>query len=365
MKILLSCGGTGGHIYPAIAIAERIKKEYPDAEFLFVGTKKGMENRIIPAAGFEISGIDASGFDRKNLLKNFRTVSDMIRGAHDAAQIIRSFGPDIAIGTGAYVTGTVLGKAHEAGVRCFIQEQNAMPGVTNKMLEPIVEKVFLSFESAKQHFRHPEKCIVTGNPIRADFSGLKKTECRAELGVAENDVMVLITGGSLGAQMLNDAALRLIDESAGKDIKLFFVTGRRYHQEVSEALAEKSEAARANVRLIDYADNMPVLMTAADIVVSRAGAIAVSELLACGKPSVLVPSPNVTNNHQYWNAKAVADCGAALLLEESALKEDMSALSSAVLSLSEDRAKLGVMSDAAYGAAKTDAADRIFRELGI
>ena len=365
MKILMSCGGTGGHIYPAIAIADRIRKEYPDAEFLFIGTKSGMENRIVPAAGYDIRGIDASGFNRKNLLKNFKTLSDMVHGAHDAGKLIRDFKPDIAIGTGAYVTGTVLGKAHEAGVRCFIQEQNAVPGVTNKMLEPFVEKVFVSFDSAKEHFRHPEKCVVTGNPIRADFTGLDRAKCRSELGIAEGETAVLITGGSLGALMLNEAALRLIDECAGKDIKLFFVTGRRYFEEISKSVQEKPEAARACVDLIDYADNMPVLMTAADMVVSRAGAIAVSELLACGKPSVLVPSPNVTNNHQYWNAKAVADCGAALLIEETALKEDISTLAKAVLELSADRDRLSGMSSAAVKAAHTDAADLIFKELGI
>ena len=364
MKVILSCGGTGGHIYPAVAIADRIKKSHPDADILFIGTKSGMENRIVPAAGYKIEGIDASGIDRHNLLKNFKTLGNVIQGGHDAARIIKEFSPDIVIGTGGYVTGTVLMKAHSAGIPCYIQEQNAVPGVTNKMLEGWAKKIFLSFESSKKHFRHPEKCVVTGNPIRADFSELDRAACRTECGLS-GETMVLITGGSLGAQKLNEAALRLIDELPGKDIKLFFVTGRRYHEEISAQLAQKTEAARSCVRLIDYADNMPVLMTAADIVVSRAGAIAVSELLACGKPSVLVPSPNVTNNHQYWNAKAVADEGAAVLIEESRLDEDISVLAGEVLELASKPEALQAMASSAARIARIDAADRIFEELDI
>ena len=364
MKVILSCGGTGGHIYPAVAIADRIKKSLPDAEILFIGTKNGMENRIVPAAGYEIRGIDASGINRRHPLENIKTIKNLVQGGHDAAHIIKEFGPDLVIGTGGYVTGTVLMKAHEAGIRCFIQEQNAVPGVTNRMLEGWAEKIFLSFESSKKNFRHPEKCVVAGNPIRADFSGLDRSECRKGL-CREDETLILITGGSLGAKVLNEAALRLIDESAGKGIKLIFVTGRRYYKEISEEMAKRPAELKANVKLVDYADNMPVLMTAADLVISRAGAIAVSELLACKKPSVLVPSPNVTNNHQYWNAKAVADKGAAVLIEEKRITEDMSVLAQEVLALAASPKRLADMSAAAAAAAKTDAADRIFEELGI
>lgn len=364
MKIIFSCAGTGGHIYPAIAIADRIRRSYPDAEILFIGTKKGMENRIVPAAGYAIKGIDASGISRRDLMKNFRTVLDFIRGGREAKKIIRDFSPDIVIGTGGYVTGAVLTKAHSAGIPCYIQEQNAVPGVANRLLEGCAEKIFLSFESSKAHFRHPEKCVTTGNPIRADFFRLNREECRKACGL-EDETMVLLTGGSLGARMLNEAALHLIDGMPGKDIKLFFITGRAYYGDISSALSAMPEELSENIKLIEYADNMPVLMKASDLVISRAGAIALSELLACGRPSVLIPSPNVTNNHQYWNARAVADEGAAVLIEESRLSENIALLADTVFEISSDRELLSSMSDMALRIARTDAADRIFDELDI
>ncbi len=363
-KILLSCGGTGGHIYPAIAIASKIKEHQPDAEILFIGTKKGMENRLVPDAGFEIRGIDASGLNRTSIIKNVKTLENMIHGSREAAAIIKEFAPDAAVGTGGYVTWTVISQAHRAGIPCFIHEQNAVPGLTNKLLQAYADKVFISFEESVSSFRHPEKTVFTGNPIRAQFTGLSKTECRKALGIADEERFILLFGGSLGAEVLNEACLRLIDEMPENGIKLCFVTGRRYYEQIAKRLKEEG-LEKPCVTLLDYADNMPVLMKASDLVISRAGAIALSEILACARPSVLVPSPNVTNNHQYYNAKAAADAGASVLIEEKDITGDLSRFSRTVLALAEDDERLGSMSLNASAIAVTDAAERIYRELGL
>ena len=361
MRYLFTCGGTGGHIYPAVAIADKVKEMEPNAEILFIGTKKGMENRIVPASGYEIKGIDASGINRKNLLSNVKTMQDLLRGGRQADSIIKEFKPDMVIGTGGYVTGAVVMHAYGMKIKTFVHEQNAVPGVANRLLEGMVEKVFISFEASRNKFRHPEKCILTGNPIRSDFNRLSRDDCRRELDLTD-ETTVLVFGGSLGAKVLNDATIRLVDEAAGKNIKLFFVTGRRYYDEIKSYYDEKG-GVPDNLVLMDYADNMPHLMKASDVVVSRAGAIAVSEITACGKPSILVPSPNVTNNHQFFNAKAIADAGAAVMLEEKEIDKDISALAGKVLALCGDPEKLGKMQADCSEIAKTNAADIIYKEI--
>ena len=363
MKVVLSCGGTGGHIYPAIAIADKIKEHHPDAEILFIGTKLGMENDLVPKAGYKIVGIDAKGIDRKNLLKNIETVVTYFEGSHEVKRILKEFKPDVVIGTGGYVTGSVISQAHRLGIKCCIHEQNAVPGVANKYLSGNADKVFISFEGTEKAFRHPERVTLTGNPIRSSFTALDREECRKALGLSPEDKMVLVFGGSLGAEVLNRETLGLVDEMAGSGIKLYFVTGKRYYEKIKAAV--DSKAGTEGLTLVAYADNMPQLMSAADLVVSRAGAIAVSEITASGKPSVLVPSPNVTNNHQYHNAKAVADAGAALLIEEKDLPEGGNVLAKKVLELAKDSTKLQQMSADAARIGRVDAAEVIYKNLEL
>ncbi len=356
----MSCAGTGGHIYPAIAIADRIKAAEPDSEIMFIGTREGMENRLVKAAGYEIQGIDASGFNRHNLLANFKTLRDMIKGGREVDEILDSFKPDIVFGTGGYVTGNVVKEAHKKGIRTYIHEQNAIPGLANKMLEAVADKVFISFESSREHFHHKEKLVLSGNPVRSGFTTLKRPECRASLGIGEGDIMILAFGGSLGADILNKSVVRLIDELPREGIKLYFITGKRYYDEIKKAVEGK---LWPGCELIPYADNMPELITASDVVISRSGAIAVSEITAAGRPSVLIPSPNVTNNHQYFNAKAIADAGAALMIEESAMGENYSEFIGMVLGLIRDKDKLSEMEKAAAAVGRTDAADIIYENI--
>ena len=364
MKAILSCAGTGGHIYPAIAIADKIRRMEPDSQILFIGTKTGMENRLVPAAGYEIRGIDASGFNRKNLLKNFKTAVNLVKGSHEVDAILAEFQPDVVIGTGGYVTGTVVREASKKGIPCYIHEQNVVPGMANKMLEKYVKKVFISFEGSRDHFQEPEKLVLTGNPIRKEFLIEDVSDARQQLGLTDNDFMILITGGSLGAEVPNMASLDLIAELAKdtKGAKVFFVTGKRYYEEIA-AKVKAIDGAEKFVRVIDYADNMPVLMSASDLIVSRAGAIALSEITASGKPSILIPSPNVTNNHQYYNAKSVADEGAAVLIEESSLQEGFAPFTAAVMQLLASRDRLNRMAEKAAAIGKTDAVDIIYKNI--
>lgn len=364
MKAILSCAGTGGHIYPAIAIAEEIRRREPGSEILFIGTKHGMENRLVPQAGFAIRGIDASGFNRKNLLKNVKTAVDLARGSAQASSILKSFAPDLVIGTGGYVTGTVVRKAAKMGIPCYVHEQNVVPGMANKMLEKYVRKVFISFEASRSHFREEDKLVLSGNPVRQEFLSIDGGSSRRQLGLEQDDVMILVTGGSLGAEVPNLATLELIRQMAPSPgaAKIFFVTGKRYYDEI-EAKVGAIPGAAAFVRVIDYADNMPALMRAADLIVSRAGAIALSEITACGKASVLIPSPNVTNNHQYYNALSLSEEGAAILVEETSLQEGCEAFTGAVLGLLEDAPRLRQMGLCSARLGRTDAVDIIYENI--
>ena len=366
MRVILSCAGTGGHIYPAISIADRIRRAEPDSEILFIGTKTGMENRLVSKAGFAIRGIDASGFNRRNMLKNVKTAVDLARGAWETEAILKEFQPDAVIGTGGYVTGTVVRKAAKEGIPCFIHEQNVVPGMANKMLERYVKKVFISFAESEEHFQEKEKLVLTGNPIRREFLEADVSGARGQLGLAETDFMILITGGSLGAEVPNLASLDLIRELAHDpgNAKIFFVTGKRYYDEILAKVRE-IEGSDSFVRVIDYADNMPVLMSAADLIVSRAGAIALSEITASGKPSILIPSPNVTNNHQYYNARNLSDAGAAVMVEESDMQEGFTVFTQAVTGLMRDPARLARMAENAAAIGRTDAVDIIYENIKI
>ena len=367
MRVVMSCGGTGGHIYPAIAIADKIREKHPEAEILFIGTKKGMENSLVPAAGYEIKGIDARGFDRKHLMENFKTVHTFLQGSNEVYGMLKEFGPDFVIGTGGYVTGPVLSMAHRQGIKCYIHEQNALPGVANKFLSGFAEKVFTSFDGTQNSFRHPERVTVTGNPIRAGFMTRDRQECREALGISDREKMVLLFGGSLGAEVLNREALGLIKVLAkenSENIRLFFISGRRHYDEIKEKL-DAMVGIPKFLTFMPYADNMPDLMCASDLVISRAGAIAVSEIAACGRASILVPSPNVTDNHQFFNAKAVADAGAAVLLEEIYLEEGQDVLAEEVIKLAADSDRIAEMEAATAKIARTDAADMIYNNLGI
>ena len=306
MRVLLAGGGTAGHINPALAIAGFIKQKKPDTEFLFVGNKGGMEETLVPQAGYNMKFIVISGFNRKlspkGLVDNVKTVKRTITSSIDAKKIIKEFKPDICIGTGGYVSGPVIRAAAKLGVKTVIHEQNAYPGITNKMLAKEVDKVMLAVPDAKKHFDKKADFAVTGNPVRSKILTANREEARAKLGVDERPV-VLSFGGSLGARKINEGVADLIARS-GIDL-------------LKEKGCDLEKADNLDIR--EFINDMDVCMAAADLVICRAGAITLSEIQALGKPAILIPSPNVAENHQYHNAMALVNAGAADIIEEKDL----------------------------------------------
>lgn len=324
MKVLLAGGGTAGHINPALAIAGYIKNKRNDAEFLFIGNRGGMEQRLVPQAGFEIKSITISGFKRsfspKSMLENVKTVSRTFTSSREAKKIIAEFKPDICIGTGGYVSGPVIRTAAKMGIPCIIHEQNAYPGITNKMLAKSVKKVMLAVPDAKKYFDKNVDFVITGNPVRQEILTAKKEESRKELGL-DNRPVVLSFGGSLGARKINEAVADLVARSGidgrYQHIHAYGSYGDWFPQLVEEKGTDIADCSNLDIR--PYIDNMPTCMAAADLVICRAGAITLSEIQAMGKPAILIPSPNVAENHQYHNAMALVNAGAADIIEEKDL----------------------------------------------
>lgn len=360
MKVIMTGGGTGGHIYPAIAIADEIKSRHPDAEIIFVGTERGMEKDIVPKAGYPIKFITVSGLNRKNPIKLIKTLKDLNHGLHEAKQIIKEFKPDLVMGTGGYVCGPVMKTAAGMGIKTYIHEQNAFPGLTNKLLSRGAERVFVAFDDAKKYFKTKKEPVTVGNPVRHAFTEVDRQAARESLGVKEDEFMVLSFGGSLGAQRINDemtvAAERLRDRAG---LRIFFVTGRRYYS----SIMENADKTNARVTYLQYIDDMPKYLNACDLAITRSGALTVSEITACGRASVMIPSPYVTNNHQYYNAKVVADRGGAILIEEKDLTNGE--VADEIEQLMNDRQILEKMEKASAALGTVTSAGKICDIIGI
>ncbi|MDD3169454.1 MAG: undecaprenyldiphospho-muramoylpentapeptide beta-N-acetylglucosaminyltransferase [Eubacteriales bacterium] len=345
-------------------MADKIRRKHPDAEILFVGTERGMEKELVPKNGYEIRFITVSGFHRKQLWKNLKTAVDLAKGNRQADRIIKEFGPDLVIGTGGYVCGPVVRAAHKRGIRTYIHEQNAFPGVTNKLLEKYVDKVFISFPESKRYFKDQSKLVVTGNPIRKSFLICGMNFSREKMSIRPNEFVILCFGGSLGAGRINSTMLYVIETvNSMTDIRLYFITGKNYYGKVMDALKEKDISLNHNINILEYADNIHEYLSSADLVISRAGALTVSEITACGKASILIPSPNVTGNHQYFNAKVVADKGGAIIMEEKDLTDEK--LLGTILRLKNNKEALNSMSEASACVGRLDAVDTIYDQLDV
>lgn len=363
MRVLMTGGGTAGHINPALSIAAKIREENPGAEILFVGAKGRMETRLVPAAGFSIETVDVRGFQRKISLKNVgRNLSAAVHAVTagaESARILRRFQPDIAIGTGGYVSGPVLRKAAKMGIPVVVHESNAYPGVTVKMLAKYAAAVLLPDEAARRYL--PDGChaVVTGNPLRPDFLRISREQARRELGL-DGRPMVLSFGGSLGAEHLNEAMAGVLARSHRQgDIQHIHGTGSRGWQAMRKQLEDLDVPLdRDGISVREYIDDMPRCMAAADLVVCRCGAMTLSELPAAGKPSILIPSPYVAENHQYHNAMVLVGKGAAVCIEEKDLNSDRLWEAVRSIALSPDRCRQ--MGEKAQSAAILDATDRIY-----
>lgn len=314
MKVILSGGGTGGHIYPALTIADQIKKLAPEAEILFVGTEQGLEKDIIPRYGYPLKFIEVAGFKRSLSFDTLRSCGKLFTGLYDAYNILKEEKPDLVIGTGGYVCGPICFMAALKGIPACIQEQNAMPGVTNKILSRYVKYVFLGYKEAGKYFAGKAKQVYTGNPIRTEILDNKREDALRELGLDPEKKTVLVSGGSRGARSINKAMLEAELALSGRhDVQILHATGDVNYEEYMEAVAERG-GVQENIIIKPYLHNMPMALAAADLAVFRAGAIGLAELMAKGIPSVLIPYPYATANHQEFNARAVEAEGAARVI---------------------------------------------------
>ncbi len=364
-RIIFAAGGTGGHINPALAVAGEIRKKYPDSKILFIGTAERMEAKLVPAAGFDFRTIRISGFSRSlslgSIKHNLKTVSYVLRSTSAVKKIFADFNPDLVIGFGGYVSGPVVRTAAKLGIKTAIHEQNAFPGVTNKALAKLVDAVMLTSAEAEKYMQPKNPVTVTGLPIRAEVLEADPDIARAELGLDEKP-MILSMGGSLGAKAINDAVLEVIANrwQAG-NCTFMHATGKDC-KDFPERLAQKGVNLSArNVIIRDYIDDMHRCLAAADLVICRAGASSLSEFQAKGKPSILIPYPHAAENHQYHNAKALADKGAAIVIEEKDLTP--AALMQHIDTLIESPGKLEAMGKSAGRMATVDAQQRIVTVL--
>lgn len=362
MKFVFATGGTAGHINPALAVAGELRERYPDAEFLFIGTGDHLEAKLVPAAGFRFKTIDISGFQRKlsleNLKRNLSTVSKLAKSSRRARELLLEFQPDVAIGFGGYVSGPVLRQAVKLGIKTAIHEQNAFPGVANKALAKSVDRVMITVKEAEPLIKAKNGCIVTGLPVRGEVARADKAKARAALGLDERPV-ILSFGGSLGARQINEAMTQVITaKHQAKDCYFIHAMGQ-YGLWMLDKLKENGvdPVHEPHVIIKEYINNMDCCLAAADLVICRAGASTLSELEVQGKPSVLIPSPNVAENHQYHNAMALVNRDAAMILEEKDLTgEKLTQMVDRLLEHPEQLQKLG---ENAKGMAITDAVDRI------
>ncbi len=364
MRVLIACGGTGGHINPGIAIADMIRKKYPDAEFLFAGTPKGMESKLVPAAGYKIEHIKVAGFQRKlsleNIGRNAKAAAYLVTSGKRAKEIITGFKPDIAIGTGGYAAGPVIRKAAKMGIPTAIHEQNAYPGVTNRLLSKEVDEVMLTFiEALKFMDKSKFEYSVTGLPVRGSINSISREEARSKLGF-NDDFTILSFGGSLGAGCINETMTEAIKWHVGKGLKINHIHGYGGMGKDTFPQAMKSAGIplkNDRLRITEYINDMDVCLAAADLVICRSGASTLAELEAAGKAAILIPSPIVAGNHQYHNAMVLGNAGAAVVIEQ----KDASAerIISEIEKLYGDPDRVRAMSEAAGKLYLTDTNERI------
>ena len=315
LRVIISGGGTGGHIFPAVSIANAIKAMHPDAKILFVGALGRMEMQCVPAAGYEIKGLPIQGFDRKNLLKNVKVLFMIWKSQRMAKKIIKEFQPQVAVGVGGYASGPTLNKAAAMGIPCLIQEQNSYAGVTNKLLAKKASKICVAYEGMERFFP-AEKILLTGNPVRQQLleTAQTKAEASRSFGLDATKKTILIVGGSLGARTINESVLKHLDVIRQNDVQFIWQTGKYYYNQIMEQLAKEPKVD--NLIVTDFISDMGAAYKVADLVVSRAGAGSISEFCLLGKPVILVPSPNVAEDHQTKNALALVNKNAALYVKD-------------------------------------------------
>jgi len=357
VRILLTGGGTGGHIYPALSMIKAIKKAHPEAVFLYIGTPDGLEAKIVPSFEIEFKPIKASGIKRSLSVKNLKTLYDFIKSIAVAKKYLQAFNPDIVIGTGGYVCAPVVYAAAKLKIKTVIHEQNSLPGITNKFLAAYADKVLICFEETRKYFA-ANKVVLTGNPRASEVvATLKVGKCA--LGLNQHKKTVLISGGSRGARPINDAFLAKLHAYEAANFEVVFVTGEVHYESICEQIGKVDQLK--NIKVVPFIADMPKFLVSIDLFVGRAGATFLAEITALGVASILIPSPYVAENHQEFNARSITDHGGATLILEAALTGE--ALHDEIVRLLNDDVALSAMRSATKKLGIVDASTRILEVL--
>lgn len=363
MRVLITGGGTAGHINPALAIASTIKKNIPNAEIEFVGTQRGLESTLVPQEGYKLHYVKVSGISRSLSPSNIKSIFLLIGATLKARKIIKAFKPDIVIGTGGYVCVPALMAASLMGIPTAAHESNAQLGLALKLLRGRVDRFFINFKDTERFFNDKSKVMHVGNPLRKGFGGYDKKEAREALGIPDDKTYILAFGGSLGAQMINETVFRYMKNTAQnrEDVYCELATGKNYYEEFSNMFTEAQLDSCPHLSMRPYINDMPLRMSAADVIICRAGAMTISEIAMMKKAAFIIPSPNVVDNHQYKNAKVLADANAAVMLEEKDINEE--GFARIMNELVTDKAKRNALSDNIEAFANLDANKLIYEEI--
>jgi len=357
LKVLIAGGGTGGHINPGLAIAKHIKQQEPLAEITFVGTKKGLETKLVPREGFILETITVRGFKRKLSFDTVLAVKELLQSFFEAAKLIKRIKPDVVIGTGGYVCGPVLYVAAKKGIPTLIHESNAYPGVTNRLLAKYVSYVAISFIDSKKYFKDSEKLIHTGNPVRQELLKANKLEVIKQLDIASDKPLIVVMGGSRGARKINETVALMLNNNFKGEFNIIFSTGEEQFEGVNSSI-KIDDKYKKMVKVVPYIYDVEKVYVASDLMICRAGAITISELQTMGIPSILIPSPYVTANHQEHNARSLEKDGGAVVILENELNADI--LYKQICNLISNRNELKKMAESATKNRITDSVEKIY-----
>ncbi len=366
MKVVIAAAGTGGHINPGIAIANKIKEKQPNSEFIFIGTNRGLENDLVPRAGYDLRVIDAHGLERKLTVQNLKNLYATYKSIKEAKGILQEFGPDVVIGTGGYICVPVVLAAKKLGIPVVLHESNAFPGIAVKLFKKKADAILVGFEDAKKRLKDAKNVIVTGNPIKIKKLNLteqEKTKIKGELGVSGNKPVVLVFGGSQGARSINRSFIEIIVNKKNKDYQIIWAAGPEQYEKIKEKLDEVNVDIEniKDVKIVPYIYNMEEVMNACDLVVCRSGAMTITEISVTGKPAIFIPFPFATENHQEYNARVLEGVGAAKIILDKDLNSEI--LSSTITEIIKDPDQLARMAKNAERIAIPNVEDRIYEEI--
>ena len=366
MKVIIAAAGTGGHINPGIAIANKIKQEEKDSKIIFIGTTRGLENDLVPRAGYDLKTIEAYGLSKKISIDNLKKMIKTFKGYGEAKKIIQEFKPDIVIGTGGYICGATISAAHNLGIPTLLHESNAFPGKAVKMLAKKADTILVSFKDAIPRIKNAKKVIYTGTPVkikRQEYGINKKLEIIKNMGLNETKPIVLVFGGSQGAKRINDAIIEIIKEKTNKNYQIMWATGPKQYDIIKEELDNNNININhiENMKIVPYIYNMEEIMNVADVIVARSGAMTITEIANIGKPAILIPLPNVSHDHQLYNAKVLEKINAAKIILDNTLNGKI--LNETIEEIIKDKEKMKKMGKQALTVGTSDVEEKIYTEV--